>query len=47
MPQPPNSSPALSGGKPPAYVEAEPDIVPAAFAHFDVGNSYRPCGGPR
>ncbi len=46
-PQPPRSSSAQSGGKPPAYVEEKPDIVPAAFAHFDVGHSYRRCGGQR
>ncbi len=46
-PQPPHSSSAQSGGKPLAYVEVKPDMVPAAFAHFDVGHSYRRCGGPR
>ncbi len=46
-PQPRHSPPAQSGGKPPAYVDEKPGIVPAAFAHFDVGHSYRRCGGPQ
>ncbi|NTH65916.1 hypothetical protein G6L33_18835 [Agrobacterium rhizogenes] len=45
--QPPSPSPAQSAGKLPAYVEEKPDTVPAAFVHFDVGSSYRPCGGQR
>ncbi|MFS8050451.1 hypothetical protein [Rhizobium sp. BR 314] len=45
--QRPPSSPARFSGKPPAYAEEKPDIVPAAFAHFDAGDSYRTCGGRR
>ncbi|MGY5810837.1 hypothetical protein ACXHXG_24440 [Rhizobium sp. LEGMi198b] len=32
-------------GTPPAYVEEEMSDAPAAFAHFDVTGSYRPCTG--
>ncbi|WP_246754994.1 MULTISPECIES: hypothetical protein [Rhizobium] len=42
-PQRPERPPTQSAGKPPGYIEEKPDNSPAAFAHFDVANSYHPC----
>ncbi|AYG62366.1 hypothetical protein QD460_25190 [Rhizobium jaguaris] len=39
-------SPAAGPASTPAsFVEEEVDIAPAAFAHFDQTDSYRPCAG--
>ncbi|MCW1411126.1 hypothetical protein OLZ32_24140 [Rhizobium sp. 1AS11] len=39
----PDAGPATAAGPVSSYDEAPPTKEPAAFAHFDVVGSYRPC----